>query len=523
MNRKNGPGGIVAKITAALGELKWRRPVPVLLILLATAALVRTIGIASRPIWYDEAFSILFAEKGPAAIFPVSFAPGAPATADVHPLGYYLILWEWMRLFGESLQAVRALSVLAGTATIGVVYLLARDLFGSRTALAAAAIGALAPFQVHYGQEIRMYVFMSLWLLLATYCFWRGSIAGHWGWWWLGFAVFAAAAVITQYLGIFYLAALAVWPLLMRQWRVLRNVALSAGIAVLLISPWLLRLPTQFAKVSQVYWIERPGISRFLTLILVYVTNLPLPGWLLWTGLFAALALLAFAVRETVNAVCARNPSRWRVIWVLYLAFVPPLLLFLFSQWIPLYVERALLPSGIAFGIWLAWSLAAQPIKRPVGLVAVVFTVLGFSMGLFEHWTYAGFPYAPFPELAANLEAERGAGDAIVHSSKLSLLPSMYFDRNLPQVYIADTPGTPVDTLDPETQRIIGVHSAPNIGSAVGNAVRVWYVIFDESNREYVQAGYPEHPDLTWLRQHYSFRGLGHWGELGLYLFSKDP
>lgn len=41
-------------------------------------------------------------------------------------------------------------------------------------------------------------------------------------------------------------------------------------------------------------------------------------------------------------------------LWLFYLSFAPPLLLFLVSQWVPVYIERALLPSGVVFCIWLA-------------------------------------------------------------------------------------------------------------------------------------------------------------------------
>ncbi|PIZ25087.1 MAG: hypothetical protein COY47_07905, partial [Chloroflexi bacterium CG_4_10_14_0_8_um_filter_57_5] len=30
--------------------------------------------------------------------------------ADIHPLGYYTLLWLWMQAFGSSLTAVRILS-----------------------------------------------------------------------------------------------------------------------------------------------------------------------------------------------------------------------------------------------------------------------------------------------------------------------------------------------------------------------------------------------------------------------------
>ncbi len=160
---------------------------------LALALLVRLLGIASRPIWYDEAFSILFSEKGFRAMLAGTLAVTGSAAADVHPLLYYELLWAWMRAFGESVISVRSLSIAAGMLVVLAIWLLACSLFGFRTALGAGLIAALSPFQVHYAQEMRMYVFLALWLLLATYAFWRGSHEGGVGWW-LAFAVLATLA-----------------------------------------------------------------------------------------------------------------------------------------------------------------------------------------------------------------------------------------------------------------------------------------------------------------------------------------
>jgi 4-amino-4-deoxy-L-arabinose transferase-like glycosyltransferase len=365
-----------------------------------------------------------------------------------------------------------------------------------------------------------MYVFLCLWLLLATYCYWRGYISRHWAWW-LGFTVCAALATYTQYLAAFYLLPLAAWPLLTRNWRILRNVAISGLAALVLCLPWLIHLPSQFAKVDQAYWVERPEPYKLLTLLLVYVTNLPLPGWQLAAGLFAALGVVSVALLQTMRAVRNHSPGYRDALWLVYLSFAPPILMFGFSQWMPVFVERALLPSGAVFCVWLAWSLVEAHQPRQIALLSAILLAASFTMGLYQHVIYADFPYAPFDALTRNLESNRQSGDVIVHSSKLSMLPSAYFDRTLPETFLADPPGSAVDTLAPATQRVIEVQAEPDIRSATENARRVWYVIFDQSNREYVQAGYPRHPDLTWLMETYSLLQVSHWGDLTVFLFSR--
>ncbi len=81
-----------------------QNPKAKLILVLALALIVRLMGIISRPIWYDEAFSILLAEQEPAAILSGTLAPDADSSAaEEHPPAYYFALWGWIQLYGNSL------------------------------------------------------------------------------------------------------------------------------------------------------------------------------------------------------------------------------------------------------------------------------------------------------------------------------------------------------------------------------------------------------------------------------------
>ncbi len=489
--------------------------IPIMLLALAA----RVAGISSRPLWYDEAFSVLFAEKGPAAMLFGTLSSATASAAEEHPLAYYTLLWAWMRAFGESPIAVRALSIIPGLIVVLVVYVLARRLFGSTAAAVAGTIAAISPFQVHFSQEVRMYILMSLWLMLATYAYWRATETSGWSWW----AVFAVCAALAQYshnLAAFYLVPLAAWPLLTRNWRAAGRVLVAGCAALLLYAPWLIHVPAQIAKIDQNYWIARPPAYRLLSLLLYFVTNLPLPGWWLMAGLFLALLIVSLGIWVTIRAVRSKQAGADRAVWLLYLAFVPALLLFAFSQWIPVYVERALLPSGTIFCIWLAWVFTEiQPARLARPLLGSLI-LCASAMGIYQHVTYAGVPYAAMMQ---SIQAREQSGDAIIHSNKLSMLPAVYYARGMEQEYVADPPNSTGDTLAPSTQKVLGLLSKPDIETAAGHAERIWFIIFDESNQEYVNAGFPAHPQLMWLMQQYVLMDKQRWGDVYLYLFSRAP
>ncbi len=501
------------------GETSKSRVVFIGILILALA--VRLLGIASRPIWYDEAFTILFSEKGPAAMLYGTLTPTGAGAADIHPIGYYTMAWLWMKVFGESLASMRALSILPGLGTVCLLYLIARNLFNEKTALTAMLFAALSPFQIHYSQEIRMYSWMTIWLLLATYAFVRASKTQTW-YEWLLFAVSAAMAQYMQNLAAFYLIALALTPIFQRDWKTFKSVVLAGLGAILLYLPWLIQLPAQFAKIAQSYWVTQPAPSRLFTLLLVFVTNLPLPNAWLMPALFISLTVAVIGGYQTFRAA-GHIETAPGGLWILYLSFAPPLLLFLFSQWKSVYIERVLLPSGAMFLLWLAWALTSARPPQPVYLFALILLATASAMGIYQHVTYADFPYADFQTLDSSLQAYFQPGDVIVHSNKLSLLPAIYFDRALPQVYIADPPGSPEDTLAPATQEVLNVNAKDNIQSAVGNAPQVFYIIYQQSIDEYKAAGYTTHPDLAYLNSHFTLVSQNQWGGLLLYRFSRMP
>lgn len=484
------------------------------------ALVLRLSGIHARPIWYDEAFAILFAEKGLGDMLRGTLAPTGAGAADIHPLGYYTLLWLWMSVFGNSIAAARLLSAILNLLSLILVYKIAEKLFDVKTAIAAALLFSVVPAQIHFAQEIRMYAALELWLLLAAYSFLQAR-AGNWKWW-IAFSVSSALAQYTHNLAAIHLMTLALTPVLERDWKTLRSLTLAGFAALVLYLPWALNLPAQFEKVNSFYWVERPGAERLFTLLLFYLPHLPLFGAMLAVGLLCAVLIVSLAAFQTYLAKMNGAESLRPGLWTAYLAFAPPLLLWLVSQKVPVYIERALLPSQAMFCIWLAWAFTQTRPPKFIQTFAAGLVGVSAVMGIYQHLAYKGFPYGPFRELGQSLQVRLEAGDVIVHSSKLSYLPSLYFDPTLPQGFILDPPESSVDTLAPATREILGAHEYESVEQAAGDAKRVWFVIYQPSIEEYAAKGHVTHPHLEYLNAHYELVTTEAWGDLNIYLFVKS-
>ena len=136
-----------------------------LLLILALAAGLRFYNLGSQSLWSDEGNSAALATRSLVQI-------AQDAAHDIHPPLYYWLLRLWTTVFGLSEFALRSLSAVLGTLLVLVIYGLGARLFNRTTGLAAAFIAAIAPFQVYYSQEARMYILVALEGALAALLFW---------------------------------------------------------------------------------------------------------------------------------------------------------------------------------------------------------------------------------------------------------------------------------------------------------------------------------------------------------------
>jgi mannosyltransferase len=227
---------------------RWGGRAFVVLVLLLAVAL-RVVNLTAQSLWADEGNSVRVTER------PLDLVVAA-ARGDIHPPGYYVLLWGWVRLFGQGEAAVRALSAVFGVALVVLVYLAGWHWFGARVGWLAAFCAAVSPFQVVYSQEVRMYILVALLGAVATYSWGRWIVASGRGrlTWSVAYVLAAAAGLWTHYSFPVVLLALnvawLVWWLRASHavpgWRALSGWLGMHVIVLLLYAPW---LPTAWTKV----------------------------------------------------------------------------------------------------------------------------------------------------------------------------------------------------------------------------------------------------------------------------------
>src|SRR5262245_26310394 len=160
---------------------------------------------------------------------------GVRSNLEISPPLFFVVAWLFGKA-GDPFVWLRMPSLLAGVATVPLVYVLGARTVGRAGALAGTAFFALSPFAIFYASEARAYALMTLLVVLSTLCLLRALETDDKRWW-AAFALLQAAAMYSHYTAAFVLAAQGVWALLTHPSRRVQ-VLVSTGAAALLFAPW---------------------------------------------------------------------------------------------------------------------------------------------------------------------------------------------------------------------------------------------------------------------------------------------
>src|SRR5687768_8739997 len=100
-----------------------------MLLLLILATLIRLHGLGSESLWSDEVLTHHIATKPLLQLFY------DVAKFEQIPPMHHVIVHAWVKLFGDSEASLRFPSLIAGVASVLMVYLLGRRLIGTTGAL----------------------------------------------------------------------------------------------------------------------------------------------------------------------------------------------------------------------------------------------------------------------------------------------------------------------------------------------------------------------------------------------------
>ena len=147
-----------APIVVAPHRRQWWAAVAAATAVVAAGVVLRFV--TRSHLWLDEALTVNIAR------LPLRRIPGALRHDGAPPL-YYVLLHVWMRMFGTSAAAVRALSGLLGVLALPLLWIAGRRAAGHKSGRSTAGVVAVvllasSPFAIRYSTEARMYSLVIL-------------------------------------------------------------------------------------------------------------------------------------------------------------------------------------------------------------------------------------------------------------------------------------------------------------------------------------------------------------------------
>ena len=245
------PGGSLAESQhrSASGSLtRALDPYGVAVIGLTVLGVVLRVIVAHQSVFADELSTYwISATHGLGGVLSLLYSTGRIHFAEITPPLSFVASWLSTRL-GHSPELLRLPALIAGTATIPLVYAVGARALGRAAGLLAATFTTLSPFMIYYSAEARAYGLMMCFVVSAILSLLVALDTGRTRYWVL-YAVFSAAAFWTHYTSLFVLGAALLWVLWVHP-RARRAALLATGGAALLVVPWIpgliqdLRSPT---------------------------------------------------------------------------------------------------------------------------------------------------------------------------------------------------------------------------------------------------------------------------------------
>lgn len=284
----------------AFGRLRAAWPV---LCVAALAAVLRFATLGVQSFAQDESFTAEIMRTNLAGVLDA-----LPRTESTPPL-YYLVAWCWAQVFGTGEVGLRSLSALLGTATVPVAYLIGTRVASRRAGIVAAAIVAVNPLLVWYGQEARSYALL-VFLGALSLLFFLDALDAPRRLTLIGWGVASALALGTHYFAVFLILPEAGWLLV--KTRPLRALAPALALPAVVGSALVPLLSAQQSVAQlngEISWIARfaPGqglLERLVRIPRELVAGYKIPEGKLLAGVL--LGLLAVAAWPLIRGASSR-------------------------------------------------------------------------------------------------------------------------------------------------------------------------------------------------------------------------
>lgn len=363
-----------------------------------------------QPIWRDEAFSYLLANK---SLWEIIFL----TAQDFNPPLYYFILHFWIKVFGSSVIALRSLSLIFFWATIYVIFLFFSKVFklSLKKSFFYLILFLINPLLNYYAFEARMYTMFCFFATLSFYAFWQKNKKLYFWSTLLG--------LFTHYFMIFVIFA----QILIYFFSPKNNLPFKKIlIPSLIFTPWLIFVFfTKKSSLLSSFWIQTFPIK-----------NLTLVPAIIYTGYEFSFEFLKnefqqffwffliFLIYIVLTILIGKNKKKkpltvFLAIWGILIPFFVAII----SQFKPIFLPRYLIFTNIGLILLVIFTLE----KLPSLIKVFVFIFLFFQTFNYQQNQIAKRKKADFRQIIKEIKLLAKKDDLVYITDILNYFPVVYY------------------------------------------------------------------------------------------------
>jgi 4-amino-4-deoxy-L-arabinose transferase-like glycosyltransferase len=379
-------------------------------------------------LWYDETYSYNVAARPFRTMMAILYRG-----ADTNPPLYTLLLHFWIK-FGHSDVHVKLFSLLFGTASIAIFYILSKRIAGRRAALVSCLLFAASQPVITYAVEARPYALFLFLSLLSTHFLLTALEQGRpqrsssrLAYPWLGYAVASVLVIYTHWFGLLLvlvqLSAFVVYPPHFRQ-RVRPYVFSLLAIAFCCapLGPFLWNQVSLQNAVGGYSWPGKPGLRSLgdLAAFLAGGKNLLL--------VIVVVLVLTYRAKRRRSLEAPPGIHSHASFFIVYL-ILPVAVVFVTSNLLSsnsFFVHRYFLPFIIGGHILIGFCLSR--IDRRAMLILLLGFVAAPLIRTARHWHT---PEIPYSQIAQQLPSNFSDEVLIAHLSPMSYYPVRHYRPSL--------------------------------------------------------------------------------------------
>ncbi len=373
-------------------------------------------------LWRDEAFSVFLAERGIAGIVTTT-------VHDFNPPLYYILLYFWMGIFGQSEVSIRSISVIFFVLSVFCVYEVFKLVFKKSHFQSAiyTTIFAFNPLLVYYAFEARMYTMLLFFALASTYFLLKNESKYY--------LLVVLLGLYTHFFMMLVVASQFLYLVLV-EWRnekqFLKNQFLRLQVVSgLLFIPWLVYFLSQNSSVSGEFWIEqlKDEENKLIPAYLFSGMDKDYYAPVEWNKALASI-LKNFSIFAWLTMFIGvffswKKDTLPKPHLLFFISFVVPVFAVLLASeyFKPLFLPRYLITASAMLSLCLIVSISAMPRLLKFAFIGMfIFFLFQFNMLQLEYRQRG-----KMRELSQQLLPVMKPVDVVYFTSELDLLDGMYY------------------------------------------------------------------------------------------------